>query len=141
MTQDIDNIKFNTAISALMILSNEIAKAKKINHNEYKTLLTLLNPFAPHITEEMWTGCGFGESMKDAKWPEYDENKLVKNVVEIAVQVNSKIVARVNICPNDTQENILGFVKQQEAIKPLIEGKTIVKEISVPGRIVNRIVK
>ena len=141
VTQDIDNIKFNTAISALMILSNEIAKAKKINHNEYKTLLTLLNPFAPHITEEMWTGCGFGESMKDAKWPEYDENKLVKNVVEIAVQVNSKIVARVNICPNDTQENILGFVKQQEAIKPLIEGKTIVKEIYVPGRIVNLIVK
>ena len=124
-----------------MILSNEIAKVKQINRYEYKALLILLNPFAPHITEELWTQCGFGETMKDAEWPEYDENKLVKNVVEIAVQVNSKIVARVNVNSGDSQENILAYVKGQDLIKPLIDGKTIVKEIYVPGRIVNIIVK
>ncbi len=138
---DIDNIKFNTAVSALMILSNEIAKIKKINHAEYKTLLILLNPFAPHITEEIWTLCGFGDSMKDVVWPEYDEKKLVQSVVEIAVQINSKIVARVNINPNDSQENILAVVKGEGNVQNALAGKTIVKEIYVPNRIVNIIAK
>lgn len=141
VSQDIDNIKFNTAISALMILSNEVAKVKKINHAEYKTLLTLLNPFAPHITEELWVECGFGASMKDVQWPKYDEKKLVKSEVEIAVQVNSKIVARVNINTQLKQDEILAEIKANENVAKAIEGKTIVKEIYVPGRIANIIAK
>ncbi|MBQ8444342.1 MAG: leucine--tRNA ligase [Clostridia bacterium] len=137
VSQDIDNIKFNTAISALMILSNEVAKVKKLNHAEYKTLLTLLNPFAPHITEELWVECGFGKDMRDSTWPKYDENKLVKSEVEIAVQVNSKIVARVNINTESKQDEILAQVKANENVAKAITGKTIVKEIYVPGRIVN----
>ena len=137
VSQDIDNIKFNTAISALMILSNEVAKVKKLNHEEYKTLLNLLNPCAPHITEELWVECGFGKDMRDSTWPKYDENKLVKSEVEIAVQVNSKIVARVNINTESKQDEILAQVKANENVAKAITGKTIVKEIYVPGRIVN----
>jgi len=141
VSQDIDNIKFNTAVSGLMILANEVAKAKKINHAEYKTLLILLNPFAPHITEELWVQCGFGDSMKDAKWPTHDESKLVKSQVEIAVQVNSKIVARVMIDSTLNQADALAMLKENDTVKNLIAGKTIVKEIYVPGRIANIIVK
>ena len=141
VTEDIDKIKFNTALSQLMILVNAIYKTKKINKCEYKILLTLLNPFAPHITEELWSLCGFGENFLNATWPSYDETKLVQDQVEIAVQVNSKIVARVNICPNNSQEEILSQVKENAIIKSLLEGKTIIREIYVPSRIINFIAK
>ena len=141
VTEDIEKIKFNTAISQLMILVNAIYKNKKINNAEYRILLTLLNPFAPHITEELWTECGYGKNILNATWPKCDEKKLVQNLVEIAVQVNSKIVARVNINPTLSQEQILSNVKQSEEIKSLLEGKTIVREIYVPGRIINFIIK
>ena len=141
VTEDIDKVKFNTAISQLMILVNAIYKEKKVNRYEYKTLLTLLNPFAPHITEELWMQCGFGNNFLNATWPSYDESKLVQDKVEIAVQVNSKIVARVDINPNDSQEDIINGVKVDRHIAPMLEGKNVLKEIYVPGRIINFIVK
>ena len=96
VTEDMDNVKFNTAIAALMILANEVQKVGKINKAEYKTLLTLLNPFAPHITEEVWTVQNFEPHIKDAVWPVWDEAKLVKDEVEYAVQINNKIIFRDN---------------------------------------------
>ena len=141
VTEDIDKVKFNTAIAQLMTCVNEIYKVKKLNNAEYRILLTLLNPFAPHITEELWTQCGYGKDMTNATWPSYDESKLVRAEVEIAIQVNSKIVAKTNIETTSSQQEVLEQAKQDPKVQQLISDKTIVKEIYVPNRIVNIIVK
>ena len=141
VTEDIDKIKFNTAISQLMICVNEIYKNKKLNDAEYKILLTLLNPFAPHVTEEIWTKCGYGKNITNAVWPTYDESKLVQSTVEIAVQVNSKIVSRMVVDTSLDDNALVEFVKTDDKVKSLVDGKTIVKAIVVKGRLVNLIVK
>ena len=141
VTEDIDKVKFNTAIAQLMTCVNEIYKVKKLNNAEYRILLTLLNPFAPHITEELWTQCGYGKDMTNATWPSHDESKLVRAEVEIAIQVNSKIVAKTNIETTSSQQEVLEQAKQDPKVQQLISDKTIVKEIYVPNRIVNIIVK
>ena len=105
------NIKFNTAISGLMILLNEINKVGKINHFEYKTLLTLLNPFAPHITEEIWSNNNFAPAIKDAVWPTWREDKLVKDSVEYAIQINNKIITRLQIPTEFNDSQIEELVK------------------------------
>ena len=141
VSQDIDNIKFNTAISALMILLNEIAKVNKINHAEYKILLTLLNPFAPHITEEIWTNLKYAPAIKDVQWPTYDENKLVKNEVEYAIQINNKIITRLNIPTGIGNDEIENIVKDNQDIKNAMNGRNYVKAIIIPNRLVNIIAK
>ncbi len=141
VSQDVDNIKFNTAISALMILLNEITKVGKINHAEYKTLLTLLNPFAPHMTEEIWTNNKFSPAIKEAPWPTWDENKLVKDEIEYAVQINNKIVARNNYSANATNEEIEKLVREDDEITNALQGKQIVKVIVIKNRLVNIIAK
>lgn len=141
VTQDIDNIKFNTAISALMILLNEIQKAGKINHAEYKTLLTLLNPFAPHITEEIWSNQNFEPSIKDAVWPEWDEKKLVKDEIEFALQVNSKIVDRASFPTNLTNDELQALALKNEKISEATNGKNIVKVIVVKNSLINVIAR
>ncbi len=141
VTNDIDNVKFNTAISALMILANDVAKVGKINKAEYKTLLTLLNPFAPHITEEVWSNQNFEPSIKDAVWPEYDENKLVKDEVEYALQINNKIVTREYIKSNATNEEIEEFAKNNSKIVEALNGRSVVKVIVIKDRLVNIIAK
>lgn len=141
VTNDIDNVKFNTAISALMILSNDIAKVGRINKAEYKTFLTLLNPFAPHITEEIWTKQGFEPHIKDATWPTYDENKLVKDEVEYALQINNKIITRENLSTSLSNEEIENYVKNNSAIQNALNGKSIVKVIVIKDRLVNVIAK
>lgn len=141
VTEDIDKVKFNTAIAQLMTCVNEIYKVKSINDKEFQILLILLNPFAPHITEELWTLCGYGKDITNATWPICDESKLTRKMVEIAVQINSKIVAKANIDTSLSQEEILQYVKADEKVKPLLENKSVVKEIYVPNRIVNIIVK
>lgn len=138
---DIDNIKFNTAISALMILLNEIGKAGKINHAEFKTLLTLLNPFAPHMTEELWSQCEFTPSIKDANWPVWDENKLVKDEIEYAIQINNKIIDRKNFSANATNEEIENILKSDNTIQDNLNGRQIVKVIVIKNRLVNIIAK
>lgn len=141
VSQDIDNIKFNTAISALMILLNEITKVGKINHAEFKTVLTLLNPFAPHITEELWTINKFEPAIKDAKWPTWSEDKLVKDEIEYAVQINNKIVARNNYSANASNEDIEKLVRENSEIISALNGKQIVKVIVIKNRLVNIIAK
>ncbi len=141
VTEDIENLKFNTAIAAMMSLLNEIAAKKSITRGEMKTLLLLLNPFAPHITEEIWQAQNFGGMLNEQKWPEYDESKCVENTVEIAVQVNGKLKARVTIAADATKDEAIEAAKTQDNAKAAMEGKTIVKEIYVPGKIVNIVVK
>lgn len=141
VSQDIDNIKFNTAISALMILLNEVTKVGKINNCEYKILLTLLNPFAPHLTEEIWTNLHYSPAIKDVKWPTWDESKLVKDEIEYAIQINNKIITKLNISTNFDDKQIEDMVKKDEKIINSLQGRQIVKVIVIKGRLVNIIAK
>lgn len=140
VTEDIDGLKFNTALSQIMVLTSALEKANVISEEDYQVLLMLLCPFAPHTAEEVWQRCNFAGRVDD-KWPQYCEGDLVEKLVEIAVQINSKIVARININPTQNQNDILTQVKGNASIKNLLDGKTIVKEIYVPNRLVNIISK
>jgi len=139
VTNDIDRIKFNTAISSMMILVNEIYKVNKINKFEYKILLTLLNPFAPHITEEIWERCGFTPKIYQTSWPTYDESKLVQNTVEIVVQVNGKVKKKLVIDTNMEEEQVKSLA--QNEVADIINGLNIIKVLYVKNRLVNIVVK
>ncbi|MBQ3052618.1 MAG: leucine--tRNA ligase [Clostridia bacterium] len=141
VTEDIEGLKMNTAIAALMTLLNSIQGKKSITRDEYKTFLILLNPFAPHITEELWEMCGFDGMLNEAKWPDFDEAKCVDSTVEIVVQINGKIKARLNIAADISAEEAIALAKQQEAVSKEISGKNIIKELYVPKKLVNLVVK
>ncbi|MCQ4021641.1 MULTISPECIES: leucine--tRNA ligase [unclassified Ruminococcus] len=142
VSDDIENIKFNTAIAALMALMNEIAAQGKINKKELSTFTILLNPFAPHITEEIWSVCKLGEGMvAQQSWPEYDESKCKDDTVEIAVQVNGKIKTRLTIAVDADKNDVLLQAKSDSKVAPLIDGKNIIKEIYVQGKLVNIVAK
>lgn len=142
VSEDIENIKFNTAIAALMALINDIAAVGKINRKELATFTLLLNPFAPHITEELWSICGLGEGMvAQQKWPEYDESKCKDDSVEIAVQINGKIKTRFTVSVDAAKDEVLAAAKADEKIAPLLDDKNIIKEIYVPGKLVNIVAK
>lgn len=142
VSDDIENIKFNTAIAALMALMNDVSSVGKINKKELSTFAILLNPFAPHITEEIWSICKLGEGMvAQQTWPEYDESKCKDDTVEIAVQVNGKIKTRLTIAVDSDKNDVLSQAKADEKVAPLIEGKNIIKEIYVPGKLVNIVAK
>ena len=141
VSEDIENLKMNTAIAALMSLLNEIYEVKSINKAEMKTFITLLNPFAPHITEEMWEICGFEGMLNQTSWPTYDEAKCVDSTVEIAVQVNGKIKARIQVPAEVSSEDAISQAKAVDAVSKEIEGKTIIKELYVKKRLVNIVVK
>lgn len=138
---DIEEMKFNTAIAAMMTLLNEIYVKNTITKDELKTFVKLLSPFAPHLAEEMWEkldGDGFASL---ASWPEWDEKKCEDKTVEIAIQVLGKLKGTVTVAVDADKDSVLELVKNDERIKPLLDGKTIVKEIYVPGKIVNIVVK
>ncbi len=141
VTGDIDTLKMNTAIAALMSLLNTIIGTGKINRAELKTVLTLLNPFAPHLTEEMWELCGFEGMLNQTKWPIFDEAKCVESAIEIVVQVNGKIKARINIPAEISAPDAIALAKEQDAVKNEINGKTVIKELYVPKKLVNIVVK
>ena len=141
VSEDIENLKMNTAIAALMSLLNEIYEVKSINKAEMKTFITLLNPFAPHITEEMWEICGFEGMLNQTSWPTYDEAKCVDSTVEIAVQVNGKIKARIEVPAEVSNDDAKSQAKAVDAVAKEIDGKTIVKELYVKKRLVNIVVK
>ncbi|MBE6732891.1 MAG: leucine--tRNA ligase [Ruminococcaceae bacterium] len=141
VTEDIEELKMNTAIAALMSLLNAISAKGSITKGEMKTLLLLLNPFAPHITEEMWEICGFEGMLNEAKWPEYDEAKCVDALVEIAVQINGKVRARINVDANIDADSAISLAKEQAAVIREIDGKTVIKELYIPKRLVNIVVK
>ena len=139
---DIENIKFNTAIASLMALINDVTTFGSINKKELSVFAILLNPFAPHVTEEVWECCNLGEGiLAEQKWPEYDESKCVDETIEIAVQVNGKIKAKLNIPVDAEQKEVLALAKADENVAKAINSMNIVKEIYVKGRIVNIVVK
>ena len=141
VTEDIESLKMNTAIAALMSLMNTINATGACTMGEYKTFITLLNPFAPHITEELWEICGFEGMLNAAKWPTFDETKCVDATVEIVVQVNGKIRARLNVAADITAADAIALAKKDSAINSEISGKTIIKELYVPKKLVNIVVK
>ncbi len=140
--EDIENLKFNTAIAALMSLMNEIYDTGSITKEELRLFALLLDPFAPHVVDELWETVGYGNGMAcQQTWPAYDEAKCRDNTVEIAVQVNGKVRARIQIAADSSKEDILAAAKAEEKIAAELDGKQIVKEICVPGKLVNIVVK
>lgn len=137
VSEDIENLKCNTAIAAMMTLLNKIYDQKRITRGELRTLTILLNPFAPHVTEEMWENMHFGGFVHEAKWPEYDESKTVENSVEIVLQIMGKVRSRMTIPVDMPKDQVLALAKQDEKIASAIAGKTIKKEIYVPNKLVN----
>ncbi len=141
VTEDIENMKFNTAIAALMTLLNTIADNGKLNKAELKTFVTLLNPFAPHVTEEVWEAQKFGGMLANGEWPGFDEAKCVDEQIEIVAQINGKVKAKLMIPAEIESADAIELVKKNETIAQAIEGKTVVKELYVKGRLVNIVVK
>ncbi|MBO4693237.1 MAG: leucine--tRNA ligase [Clostridia bacterium] len=141
VTEDIENLKMNTAIAALMSLLNSITATGNINKKELRDFIILLNPFAPHITEEIWQIAGFEGMLNGASWPKFDEAKCVEAKIQIAVQINGKVRSRIDIAPDISGKDALSLAKSQPAVMEAISGKTIIKELYVPGRIVNIVVK
>ncbi len=138
VSNDFENLKFNTAIAAMMSLINEFYKKNSVTKGEYKTLITLLNPVAPHMTEELWSILGGEGRLYQTAWPEYEEAKTVESTVEIAAQINGKTKATISIGKDDPKDDVLA--KAKEALGDKLSGN-IIKEIYVPGRIVNIVAK
>ena len=138
VSNDFENLKYNTAIAAMMALINDFYKKNAVTKGEYKTLITLLNPVAPHITEELWQIVGGEGYLYQTTWPEYDEAKTVESTVEIAVQINGKTKGTITIGKDDAKDDVIA--KAKESIADKLTGN-IVKEIYVPGRIVNIVAK
>ncbi len=138
---DIESLKFNTAIAALMSLLNEITQKKSLTRGEYSVYLRLLDPFAPHLSEELWQQAGFASTVAAAEWPQYDEAKCVADSIEIGVQVNGKLRATLTVSAADDTAATVAKAKALPKIAAETAGKTIVKEICVPGKIVNIVVR
>ncbi|MBQ4515367.1 MAG: leucine--tRNA ligase [Clostridia bacterium] len=141
VTEDIERMKFNTAIAALMALTNDFYKKGSITRGELRTFLILLNPTAPHMTEEMWERAGFGGCLNETEWPKYDEAKTIDDEVEIVVQINGKVKDRITIAASLSKDEMEKAVIENDKIKALIDGKAVVKVICVPGKLVNIVVK
>lgn len=138
VSSDYESLKYNTAIAAMMALINEFYKKNQVTRGEYRTLLALLNPVAPHITEELWAMAGYEGKVYQTEWPSYEESKTVEAMVEIAVQINGKVKGTIQVANEIAKEDAIAAGK--EAVKDKISG-TIVKEVYVPGRLVNFVVK
>ena len=142
VTEDIEALKYNTAIAALMTLLNAIYTKGSINKAELKALLLLVNPFAPHVTEEMWEACGYGKMIAaDGEWPTYDEAKCIDDTIEIVVQINGKIRAKLNVPADIEQVDAVAMAKADEKVAAELDGKNIIKEIYVKGKLVNIVAK
>ncbi|MBS6444304.1 MAG: leucine--tRNA ligase [Ruminococcus sp.] len=141
VSEDIENLKFNTAIASMMALLNDITATGKINKAEFKTLLILLNPFAPHITEELYQIVGFDGVLNQQKWVEYDEALCVDKSVEIVVQVNGKIKTKLTIPVDAEKDTVLELAKKDDKVATSIEGKNLLKQIYVPNKLVNFVAK
>ena len=139
--EDFERMKFNTAIATMMSLVNDFSKKGSVTKDEYKTLITLLNPVAPHMTEELWLTYGNGELLSLQPWPKYDEGKTVDDEIEIVVQINGKIKDKLMIPAGLDKDGTQEAAMNTEKIKGLIAGKNVVKVIAVPGKLVNIVVK
>ncbi|MGN1419488.1 MAG: leucine--tRNA ligase [Acutalibacteraceae bacterium] len=141
VSEDIDTLKFNTAIASMMTLVNKMYEIGSITKDDLKTLTLLFNPFAPHMTEELWEVMNFGGTVTSQKWPEYDESKCSDDLIEIAVQVNGKVRARLSVSADIESADAIELAKKEEKVASEISGKNIVKELYVKGRLVNIVVK
>ncbi len=141
VSEDIERMKFNTAIATLMALINDFYKKGSITRGELRTFLLLLNPTAPHITEEMWENAGFGGYLHRAEWPVYDEEKTHDESVEIVVQLNGKVKDKIMVAAGLSKEDLEKAAMNEEKIQALLEGKTVVKTICVPDKLVNFVVR
>lgn len=141
VTHDIENLLFNTAISRMMEFVNAAYKAKAIDQSVAEQFILLIAPFAPHLGEEIWNRLGHSDTLAYTQWPSYDEALLVEDSITFPVQINGKMRAKLDVPANADKDTILALAKDDEKIKPHLEGKTIVKEIFVPGRMVNLVVK
>ncbi|HHV39358.1 MAG TPA: leucine--tRNA ligase [Tepidimicrobium sp.] len=141
VTEDYETLKFNTAIAALMTLLNEFNDNGSITKADLKTYLILLNPVAPHITEEIWDIMDFGGMLNEQRWPAYDEDKIKEDVIEMPVQVNGRVRGTINIGIDADQEEANRLARENRAIQKHLEGKQIIKEIFIPGKIYNLVVK
>ncbi len=139
--EDIDDMKFNTAIAALMSFINTVYECGKITYDELGTFCILLSPFAPHLAEEVWSNIGNTTLVSIEKWPSYDEKKIVDDTVEIAMQLNGKFRGTITVSAGLGKDELLSAVKADERIAPMLDGKAIVKEIVVPNKLVNIVVK
>ena len=141
VSEDIETLKYNTAIAAMMGMLNQIEASGAITCREYRDLLIMLNPFAPHITEELFEIMGFGSPITSQKWVTYDSNKCTESTVEIAVQICGKVRAKINVPVDIEAADAIALAKQDEKIASAIAGKTIVKELYVKGKLVNIVAK
>ncbi|NMB30897.1 MAG: leucine--tRNA ligase [Clostridiales bacterium] len=141
VSEDVEVLKFNTAIAALMSLINDIYATKAVNKSELITFLSLLYPFAPHIAEEIYEQCQFEGTVDQQSWPEFDESKCIENTIEIAIQVNGRVRSRINVSADIDKDSALELAKNDEKIANEIAGKSIIKEIYVPGKLINIVAK
>lgn len=140
VTEDIEAMKFNTAIAAMMTLINDIYVAGSINMTELRTFCIMLNPFAPHITEEIFNN-NFGQILSEQKWVTFDEALCKDETIEIVVQVNGKLKAKLNIVPDSDKESVIAAAMSNEKVKESVDGKNIIKQIYVPNKLVNIVAK
>ena len=141
VSEDIENLKFNTAIAAMMALLNEFADAGSVTRGELRTLLILLNPFAPHITEEMYERLGYPGMLNEQEWVSYDESKCKDDTIEIVAQVNGKIKTKLTVAADIGKEDAIALAKAESKVQEAVAGKTVVKEVYVPGKLVNLVVR
>ena len=141
VSEDIENMKFNTAIAALMTLLNDIYDTGSITKGELKTFVKLLDPFAPHVAEEIWAELGGEGLLAVAQWPEYDEAKTVDSTIEVPVQICGKLRATITIAKDSTADEAIAAAKADAKVLEFLDGKNIIKEIYVPGKIINIVAK
>ena len=141
VTNDIEDMKFNTAVATFMSMTNEFYRVKHINKAEFNTFLQLLNPFAPHMTEEIYQKLGNEKTIAETPWPTYDEAKTIENVIEIPVQVNGKLRSTIKIALDSPEVEVKELVHANTQVQNSLDGKTIIKEIYVKNKIYNIVVK
>ena len=143
MTEDIEDLRFNTAISQMMTFVNDANKWDQVPRSVIDQFIILLSPFAPHMSEELWNRLGYEETIAYAKWPEYNEEYLIPDTQNFAIQVNGKVRGQLEVPTEkaDDKEFVLGEAKDQDSVKKYLDKGEIVKEIFVPGKIVNFVVK
>jgi leucyl-tRNA synthetase len=140
VTNDLDTMSFNTAISAMMELTNHLTKEAVRPKSVLRTFMLILSPFAPHLAEELWHALGGANTLAYEPWPSFDESLLKADTIEVPVQINGKLKAKLIVAANISKEALEAAAKSDERIKPLLEGKTIKKVIVVPGKLVNLVV-
>ena len=141
VTDDIMSLDYNTGVSALMILLNRMEELESISRKDYRVFIQLLNPFAPHITEEINSVCSLGDELSISSWPSYDDSKIVDDTYEMVVQVNGKIRGKIEVSTDTSRDDMLRIAKEIDNVKAYILGMNIVNEIVVPGKLVNIVVK